>query len=180
MLKSTRNGLKMYSLILSAMRLMALCITYPFTKKSKVKGYSVVSAGDYSNVDALKAFEKLILFTAFSNKFFSIGEQRAKISEDYFYTPANYIADYLQNDNHNIYLSKGREILVEFGDIQKELKELIKEYSHHYDHHICKINRIDDKKYERLIEALVHLDRIQYLQGHKLVENVQDLKLVKK
>ncbi|MBM7588263.1 hypothetical protein JOC86_004860 [Bacillus pakistanensis] len=151
-----------------------------YKRKSKVKGYTVVSSSEFSKNDAIKAFEKLVLFTVFANNYFSIGEQRAKISEDYFYAPAYSIQDYLQINNGNPILEKGREILLKFGDLQKEFKVLIKQFSNHYDDHILKTNKIDDDDFERITEVLAHINRIQYLQGKTLLENYSALKMMEK
>jgi hypothetical protein len=159
------------------MKLVAFYIIYPYIKKnSKVKGYSVISEGEYVISDALKAFEKLVLYTAFSNNYFSIGEQRARINEDFLFIPVKYIDEYLANNDKNIHLQKGRDILLEFGELHREFKERVNNFSNHYDNHILKMNVVNDKEYERLIEVLVHIGRLQFLQGKLLIENFQLLK----
>ncbi|UTE77998.1 hypothetical protein [Rossellomorea sp. KS-H15a] len=146
-----------------------------YKRKNKVKGYSVISEDDPVENDALEAFEILVLYTAYANNYFSIGEKRGQLSTDYFFKPVSVINDYLINNENNI-LAKGKNILLEYGNLQEDLKKRVIDFSNDYDHRILKENIITDQDYENLIEILIHVDRVQYFQSKTLLENFEGLK----
>ncbi|PFG03896.1 hypothetical protein [Bacillus sp. es.034] len=146
-----------------------------YKRNNKVKGYSVISEEDSIKEDALKAFETLVLYTAYANNYFAIGEKRGQLSTDYFFKSINIINDYLLSNDNNI-LAKGKDILLEYGNLQEDLKKRVIDFSNDYDHRILKENIITDQDYENLIEILIHVDRVQYFQSKTLLENFEELK----
>jgi hypothetical protein len=151
-----------------------------YKKNEKTTGYSVITTDRFYSDDALKAFEKLMLYTVFVNNFFSIGEKRALISEDYFLIPARQIDQYLQTNEINETLKKGRNILNEYGELQKEFKKYANEYTNYYDNTILSSNEISDFDIDKLLIVLSNLNRIQYLQGKKFIESYSELKMLEK
>ncbi|MFD2680048.1 hypothetical protein [Bacillus seohaeanensis] len=148
-----------------------------YKRNSNVKGYSVISEGFYSSKDAIKAFETLVLYTVFANNFFEGEETKMKLSPDYFFEIADKINHFLQSSTEkNKFLLKGKNTLIELGDILKDLQKYIRDYSNHYDEHILKTNRIDEREYESILETLSHLNRLQYLQGKVFLDSFEDLK----
>jgi hypothetical protein len=148
-----------------------------YKRNNRLKGYAVITTGDFNKNDALYAFEKLVLYTAFMNNFSSIGETRARISPDNFYIPANYISDYIESNNNDI-LAKGKIILRELGVLQEEFVNNANNYTDYYDHHILKTNIIVDSDLDKIIEVLANVNRIQYLAGDKFVNSYEELKKV--
>jgi hypothetical protein len=146
-----------------------------YKRNNKVKGYSVISKEDSIKKDALKAFETLVLYTAYANNYFSIGEKRGQLSTDYFFKPVKVINDYLLS-NENAILAKGKDVLLEYGNLQEDLKKRVTDFSNDYDHRILKENIITDQDYENLIEILIHVDRVQYFQSKTLLGNFENLK----
>lgn len=146
-----------------------------YKRKNNVKGYSVISEDDPLEEDALEAFETLVLYTAYANNYFSIGEKRAQLRTGYFFKPVSVINDYLVNNKNNI-LAKGRDILLEYGNLQEDLKKRVIDFSNDYDQRIVKENIITDQDYENLIEILIHVDRVQYFQSRILLEHFEDIK----
>jgi hypothetical protein len=151
-----------------------------YKRKEKTTGYSVITAEKFDSEDALKAFEKLIFYTVFVNNFFSIGEKRALLSEDYFLIPARQIDQYLQTYGINEVLEKGKNILNEYGELQKEFKNTANEYTNYYDKTILNSNEINDYDIDKLLIVLSNLNRIQYLQGKKFIESYNELKALEK
>ncbi|MFL8938841.1 hypothetical protein ACKA06_18815 [Rossellomorea oryzaecorticis] len=151
-----------------------------YKRNEKTTGYSVITAEQFHSGDALKAFEKLMLYTVFVNNFFSIGEERARISEDYFLIPAIQIDQYLQTNGINEALEKGKKILNEYGKLQKEFKNFANEYTKYYDTTILSSNEINDYDIDKLLLILSNLNRIQYLQGKRFIESYNELKMLEK
>jgi hypothetical protein len=147
-----------------------------YKRNAKLKGYTVISEGNYSEEDAIIAFERLVLYTVFANKFFEIEKAKMKLSPTVFYSTAELISEYVNTNQKSIQLLKGREILIELGNLLSELQEYMKNYIKHYDNHILKTNKIDDQEYEYLLETLSHINRMQYLQGRKFLDSFADLK----
>jgi hypothetical protein len=151
-----------------------------YKRNEKTTGYSVITADQFNADDALEAFERLMLYTVFVNNFFSIGEKRARISEDYFLIPARKIDQYLQTNEINKTLKKGKNILSEYGELQKEFKKYSNEYTNYYDNTILSTNQISDFDIDKLLTVLSNLNRIQYLQGKKFIEFYSDLKMLER
>ncbi|MGR3762510.1 hypothetical protein [Rossellomorea sp. NS-SX7] len=148
-----------------------------YKRNNKLKGYAVITTGDFNKNDALYAFEKLVLYSAFMNNFSSIGETRARISPDNFYIPANYLSDYLESNSNDI-LARGELILKELGVLQEEFVKNANNYTDYYDHHILKTNIIVDSDLDKIIEVLANVNRLQYLAGEKFVSSYEELKEV--
>ncbi|BCB02178.1 hypothetical protein [Bacillus sp. KH172YL63] len=151
-----------------------------YKKSKKTTGYSIITSEQFNNEDAMEAFEHLIIYTIFVNNFFSIGEKRARISADYFFIPAKKIDQYLQVHGMDEILKKGKNILIEYGDLQEEFKNIANEYTHYYDTTILGRNEISKDDIKQLLTVLSHLNRIQYLQGKKFIESYNELKLLEK
>jgi hypothetical protein len=146
-----------------------------YERGNKLKGYTVISEGEYVEDDAIKAFEKLILFTAYVNKFFEIEKAKMNLSPESFRNIYTVLDDYLKS-NQNDDLSKGREKISELENLLGELQLKIKTYTHHYDNHILVHNTLDEHEESKVIEAMSHVNRLQYLQGKTLIESFNDLR----
>jgi hypothetical protein len=147
-----------------------------YKRGDTVKGYTIISETSYSEEDAKKAFEKLVVFTVFGNKFFEIEKSKMKLSPNFFYNTSEVIDSHLQSNQKNNYLLKGREALLELGDLLRELQDHIQNYIRHYDDVILKTNKIDESEFEIIYETLSHINRIQYLQGRTFLDSFSDLK----
>jgi hypothetical protein len=144
-----------------------------YQKGNDVKGYSVISVNERNIEDASKAFKPLMLYTAFSNTLFKFGEQRAKINPHYFSNISQCVVDYGSQNNE---LQKGKLIFAEFENLQREFINHVNNFTNHYDNTILQSNKINDEEYDRLITALAHLNRIQFLQGEKFLMHFGELK----
>lgn len=148
-----------------------------YKRNQKLKGYAVVTEGTFDSKDALEAFETLIIYTAFFNNFSSIGEERAKISPDYFYVPVQEMRKHESQDRRFLL---GLEILEELGQLQEKFVDRVNEYTRYYDDHILKTNTINDSDLIKLMEVLSHVNRLQYLIGKKFVNSFEELKELEK
>ena len=145
-----------------------------YERGNKLKGYTVISEGEYAEEDAIKAFEKLILFTAYVNKFFEIEKTKMNLSPESFkniYT----ILDYYLKNHQNNYLSKGKESIRKLENLLIELQFKIKTYTQHYDNHVLVHNTLNEQEERKVIEAMSHVNRLQYLQGKTLIESFKDI-----
>jgi hypothetical protein len=148
-----------------------------YQRGQNFKGYSVISESEISKQDAIKAFEKLIVFTVFGNNFFDIEEAKMKLSPDSFKNIRNVIEAYLdREDNEKLLI--GKEHLRNLESILEEIQTRIKNYVHHYDNKILGTHKIDDIEIYSLWEVLSHLNRLQYLQAKEMIESFDSVKLM--
>jgi hypothetical protein len=148
-----------------------------YQRGQNFKGYSVISEGEFSKQDAIKAFEKLIVFTVFGNNFFDIEEAKMKLSPDSFKNIRNVIEAYLdREDNEKLLI--GKENLRNLESILEEIQARIKNYVHHYDNKILATHKIDDIEIYSLWEVLSHLNRLQYLQAKEMIVSFDSVKLM--
>ncbi|BCB02159.1 hypothetical protein [Bacillus sp. KH172YL63] len=145
-----------------------------YKKGDKLKGYSVISEKEYSEADAILAFEQLVGFTALVNNFFELEQAKMKLSPDSFSNISIVLKKYLATNNNDT-LSKGVEVLNTLESNLKDLQYQIKRYSQHYDDKILVSNNIDLKEIRKLMEVLSQLNRIQYLQGSILLDTHESL-----
>jgi translation initiation factor 2 beta subunit (eIF-2beta)/eIF-5 len=154
-----------------------------YQRGQNFKGYSVISESEYSKQDAIKAFEKLIVFTVFGNNFFDIEEAKMKLSPDSFKNIRNVIEAYLDKNNNlnsNTNLLRGKEYLLKQESILEEIQTRIKNYISHYDNKILVNHKIDEKEIYTLWEVLSHLNRLQYLQAKEMIEYFDAVRLMYK
>jgi len=139
-----------------------------YKRGQKPKGYTVISEKEYSEVDAHRAFEKLILFTAYVNKFFEIEKMKMKLSPESFSNISSLLERFADN---NDCLNKGKEVIDQLNVMLIELQERINKYTHHYDNHVLVNNVVDNKEIQTVLEALSHINRLQYQQGKVLIDS---------
>jgi hypothetical protein len=147
-----------------------------YQRGEKFKGYAVISECEFEKKDAINAFEKLIIFNVYVNRFFEIEESKMKLKPDTFVNIKNLINDHLSSANNNEKLIASIDTLTKLEMILKELQDHIIKYTQHYDNHILTTNRIDQDEMQTLWKALSYVNRIQYLQGRELIDNFEVLK----
>jgi hypothetical protein len=147
-----------------------------YQRGEKFKGYAVISESEFNKIDALSAFEKLIIFNVYVNRFFEIEESKMKLKPDTFVNIKNLIKDYLSNAEYNSNLNESVDLLTNLEMHLKELQHHLIEYTQHYDNSILTSNRIDNEEMHKLWKTLSHVNRIQYFQGKELIDNFETLK----
>ncbi|MBH9968488.1 hypothetical protein [[Bacillus] enclensis] len=147
-----------------------------YQRGEKFKGYAVISDSKFEKIDALNAFEKLIIFNVYVNRFFEIEESKMKLKPDTFLNIKNLIKDNLRNADYNRSLNEGVDLLTNLEMYLRELQHHLIEYTQHYDNNILTSNRIDDEEILKLWKTLSHVNRIQYFQGKELIDNFGKLK----
>ncbi|QTC41013.1 hypothetical protein I7V34_18280 [Bacillus sp. V3] len=143
-----------------------------YKRNSKVRGYSVITESGFNENDAKKAFEKLVIFTAYGNNFFEIEKSKMKLSPESLGNIANVIKQYT-SANDNEVLPKGYKLFSSLESNLSEMQQRITDYIKHYDNTILVNNLIDESEQRILWETLAHLNRLQYIQGELLIENFQ-------
>jgi hypothetical protein len=146
-----------------------------YQKGEKLRGYAVISESGFNKIDALKAFERLIIFNVYVNRFFEIEESKMKLKPDTFVNIKKVIKDYLSHMEGNEKLSESIKLLTNIEILLKELQRHLIEYTRHYDNHILTINRIEEEELHALWKTLSYVNRIQYLQGKELIDNFETL-----
>lgn len=137
----------------------------------------MISENEYSEIDAKVAFEALIIFTVFGNRFFEIEEAKMKLSPDSFKNIADVIKKYLKDHSNNVLLEGMNKILKqEF--LLRELQTHLKDYINHYDNTILVHHKINELELRKLLETLAHLNRIQFLQGREIMDSFEKVKLM--
>jgi hypothetical protein len=146
-----------------------------YQKGEKFKGYAVISESGFKNTDALNAFERLIIFNVYVNRFFDIEESKMKLKPETFVNLKRIIKDYLSHEEDNEKLSESINLLTNLEMLLKDLQRHLTEYSRHYDNDILTTNRIDQEEMHTLWKTLSYVNRIQYIQGKELIDNFETL-----
>ncbi|BCB02179.1 hypothetical protein [Bacillus sp. KH172YL63] len=146
-----------------------------YKRNEKFKGYAVIAEKEFCVNDAKAAFEKLIIYNVFVNRFFEIEEAKMKLSPDSFGNIAVILEQFLETNNNSVLLV-GKDIIRKLEQLLTSLQNVIKDYSHYYDCKILEDNEIDDDEIEKLWRTLAHINREQYLQGRELIEKFDELR----
>ncbi|TMU82715.1 hypothetical protein FGG79_20760 [Bacillus sp. BHET2] len=136
--------------------------------------YGVIAEKNFVVEDAMAAFEKLIIYNVFVNRFFDIEEAKLKLSPRSFENIYVLLDRYTKTENNNSLLL-GKEVIGKLEELLIDLQEVIKDYSSYYDENILVKNKIDDEELYRLWETLAHMNRLQYLQGTELINKIDVL-----
>ena len=144
-----------------------------YKRGDKHRGYTVIAEEEYSEADAILAFEKLVLFTAYVNNFFDLEKMKMRLSPESFSNISTVLDPYVDK---NDCLKKGKEVIDQLNDMLVELQERLKAYTHYYDNHILVHHTLDDQEIQTVLEASAHLNRLQYKQGRVLIDSFKNIK----
>jgi hypothetical protein len=146
-----------------------------YERGEKLKGYTIISEDDYNKEDALKAFDKLILFTAYVNRFFEVEESKMKLPPDSLRNIYVVVDNYLDS-NQNEHLENGRKAFSKLESLLRELQQKLNSYTQHYDNEVLVRNDLNEKEMDLIVETLAHVNILQYQQGKTLIDSFETIK----